>query len=376
MRNMERRDLLLGSLALGLGVAVGCSRDDGSTSEPKTPTAKPPEPSPTAEKLKDPTVEGALVDRLAVPWAIVVLADGSALVTQRDRGEVVRVDESGKRKTVGRVSQLRPGGEGGLQGLAIDPNDDSVAFTFVTTRADNRVLRWEFDGDRLRDPKPILTGLTAAGIHHGGALLPDGDGNIFVSVGDASSPQLAQDMGSLHGKILRITPSGKAAKGNPRNDRLWSWGHRNIEGLAFDERDRLWSTEFGQDAWDELNLIEPGENYGWPEVEGDGGEPSFRDPHVKWKPKNASPAGIAIFGGFAWIAGLRGSRLWRVPLPGLREGKPKEFFVGEFGRLRSVAAAPGGKLWVGTSNRDGRGDPKKKDDRILIIDPGVPTDDS
>ena len=146
-------------------------------------------------------------------------------------------------------------------------------------------------------------------------------------------------------------------------------GHRNVQGLAFDDRGRLWATEFGQDTWDELNLIERGRNYGWPRYEGRGaGEGSrFRDPFVQWHTDEASPSGLAFLDGALWAASLRGERLWRVPVTADGTGRPEDFFVGGYGRLRTVVATPRGTLWVTTSNRDGRGDPAPGDDRILEV---------
>src|SRR3954470_23159262 len=167
-----------------------------------------------------------------------------------------------------------------------------------------------------------------------------------------------------------MTPNGEPVHGNPSADSVvYSPGHRNVQGLAWDARKRLWASEFGQDTWDELNLIRPGKNYGWPEAEGKAGKKRFVDPVEQWKPKDASPSGIAFAKGSIWMAGLRGERLWRIPLRGTKPvAAPQAFLTGKYGRLRSVVATDDGGLWVTTSNTDGRGDPGKDDDRILRLD--------
>ena len=167
-----------------------------------------------------------------------------------------------------------------------------------------------------------------------------------------------------------ITADGDPAPDNPVDGSpVWTMGHRNVQGLAFDDRGRLWASEFGQDTWDELNLIDKGRNYGWPVHEGraQGGDDQYRDPFVQWRTSEASPSGLAFLGGSLWMASLRGERLWQVPLTADGVGRPRDWFVGSYGRMRTVVVAPDGNLWVTTSNRDGRGDPAPADDRILEI---------
>ena len=142
-----------------------------------------------------------------------------------------------------------------------------------------------------------------------------------------------------------------------------------MQGLAFDDRDRLWASEFGQNTFDELNLIKAGKNYGWPTVEGKGGGKGLVDPQVVWDTDEASPSGLAWLDGHLWLASLKGERLWRIDVNGAKASDPVDFFVGKYGRMRTVVVAPDGRLWVTTSNTDGRGDPKDGDDRILVIEP-------
>ena len=196
------------------------------------------------------------------------------------------------------------------------------------------------------------------------------DGMLYVSTGEAGQPDLAQDRDSLGGKILRVTTDGDPAPGNPdRRSPIWTWGHRNVQGLAFDSAGNLWASEFGQDSFDELNLIEKGRNYGWPMVEGMGDEPGLQNPQVTWSTDESSPSGLAFAAGRLWLGALQGERLWRVDVNGRKASDEKGFFVGKYGRVRTVVLAPDGNLWVTTSNHDGRGDPASEDDRILLVRP-------
>ncbi len=367
--DMDRRSVIVGGAALGAAWLAGCGADDtsprprGST----TPTEPAGTTPPTSVSI-DPRLEGTIATGLNVPWAIVFLADGSALVTQRDDASIVRVTADGGVSEVGGVDGVAPGGEGGLQGLAVAPGDESVLYAYLTGPDDNRVVRMEFDGERLGEPEPILTGLAKAFNHQGGALTFDRSGRLFVAVGDAADSATAQDRDSLNGKILRIDTEGRPVDGNPFGNEVWSYGHRNVEGLAWDGDGRLWASEFGDKGGDELNRIVKGGNYGWPIVEGDSDDDRFVRPLVTWDYAEASPAGLAISGDRAFVAALRGERLWQVPLSGdAAGGESKAFLTGELGRLRSVAVAPDGSLWVGTSNTDGRGDPDGRDDRIVRV---------
>jgi glucose/arabinose dehydrogenase len=191
---------------------------------------------------------------------------------------------------------------------------------------------------------------------------------LYVGTGDAADPGVSQDPDDPNGKILRLTPLGDPAPGNPRpGSPVYSLGHRNVQGLAWDAQGRLFATEFGQNEFDEVNLIQPGRNYGWPDVEGrgdtDGGR--FTNPLLTWRTDEASPSGTAIAGNTLYVAALRGERLWTVPLRGDRLGEPRGELRGRYGRLRTVVTAPDGSLWVTTSNTDGRGDVRDGDDRIL-----------
>ena len=388
-----RREAIVACVALL--ATTGCA-DDGTPVENTTitasagvtdePTEEPSEASTPSDPSVGATTEmapavprvvGTVAEGLVAPWGIDFLPDGSAVVTERDTRRVLRVTEAGDVSEIGVVDEAAPQGEGGLLGVAVSPTyeSDSTLFFYLTTATDNRVVRTTYDGpadgagEGLGALEVILDGIPNGFIHDGGRLEFGPDGDLYVSTGETGEPTLAQDRDSLGGKILRITPDGAPSPDNPDSSSpVWTWGHRNVQGLAFDDEGELWASEFGASTWDELNRIEKGQNYGWPEVEGRGGRSEYADPEVVWNTADASPSGLAFLDGDVWMAGLRGERLWRVDVSSGRARDPRDFFVGAYGRMRSVAVAPDGNLWVTTSNRDGRGDPAAADDRILVVD--------
>jgi glucose/arabinose dehydrogenase len=306
-----------------------------------------------------------------VPWGIAFLASGDALISERDTARIRKVTPRGKVSTLGELSGVAgpPGdAEGGLLGIALAPNDEETLFAYLSTPDEDRVVRLSLAGGKVGKPSPVLTGIPSGVRHHGGRLLFAPDGMLFVSTGDSAQSDLAQDRNSLAGKILRIRPDGSPAPGNPYGNRTWSYGHRNIEGLAFDAQQRLWATEFGEQETDELNLISRGKNYGWPIVEGKSGNARFVSPKVTWSPTSTcSPAGLAITRNTAFVAALRGECMFAVSLQGEKAGGPRAYFAEEFGRIRNVVVAPDGALWMTTSNTDGRTDPGRDDDKIIRV---------
>jgi glucose/arabinose dehydrogenase len=289
---------------------------------------------------------------LRVPWDLAFLPDGSAVVTERGTGRLQTVTADGQLTEVRTIEEIpRSAGEGGLLGVAVSPSygQDGWVYIYYSTEQDNRVGRLRLDSQA--PPEPILTGITRDRIHNGGRIRFGPDGMLYVTTGDADDRPSAQDRDDLNGKILRITPEGDPAPGNPfEGSPVYSWGHRNVQGLAWDEQGRLYASELGHHNLDELNRIEPGANYGWPEVEGTGGGSDFTDPIATWAPADASPSGIAYHDGRIWIACLRGERLNRIGTDG---SSAEQLLTGEFGRLRLVTPAPDGSLWVLTNNRTG-----------------------
>ena len=322
------------------------------------------------------TVTGAVATGLTTPWGIGFLPDGTALVTERDTAKLVAISPgaSPSVRTVGVVDGVVPNGEGGLLGLATSPRfaDDHIVYVYFTSANDNRIAALTLDADAtaIARQTTVLSGIPAAGNHNGGRLLAAPDGTLFVGTGDAGVKARAQDLSSLGGKILHVTGAGAPVPGHPFPEAplVYSYGHRNVQGLAFDKDGRLWASEFGQNAYDELNVIQPGGNYGWPAMEGPSDDPRFVPPFRYWPTSDASPSGLAIVGGTALMATLRGERLWLIPL-GDAGGmtKPVAQLTGSYGRLRTVLPAPDGSVWLTTSNTDGRGDVRPGDDRILRL---------
>jgi len=361
---------------------MGVSSAPESTTPASTPASPAPSPVPTAspgpagEALGSGPVEATartVVDGLDAPWGLAVLDDGRLLVSLRDEARLVLVDPSARTTTpvtgpgADQIrSETRPDGEGGLLGVAVD--ESGQVFVYRTGSDDNAVLRARLDGDRLGEVTTVLDGIPRASNHDGGRLAFGPDGYLYVTTGDAGDTSRAQDPGSLGGKILRVTADGEPAPGNPDpGSPVWSLGHRNVQGLGWDPDGRMFASEFGQSTLDEVNLIEPGANYGWPDVEGPGGgDAGYVDPIAWWPTSQASPSGLAVTGDAVYVAGLRGERLWRVPFEGEGFGRPQDL-VRDHGRLRAVVAGADGSLWVLTNNTDGRGTPAEGDDRLLRV---------
>ncbi|HEU0102952.1 MAG TPA: PQQ-dependent sugar dehydrogenase [Mycobacteriales bacterium] len=366
------RPLRPAALALLVGVTLtACS----GTPDPGTaaPTAVPPAPSApaTSPAAPPPPAAGApqvLASGLEAPWGLAFLPGGDALVSERDTARLLRIPAAGGTPVeVGRIADARPAGEGGLLGLAVSPSydTDGLVFAYVTTADDNRIVRLRLG----EPPAPVLTGIPKGRIHNGGRLAFGPDGALYAGTGDTGNTAFAQDARSLGGKILRMTPDGRPVPGAASV--VFSTGHRNVQGLAFDDAGRLWATEFGQNRFDEVNQVNEGDNGGWPAVEGAGtGGGRYAAPEVTWTTDEASPSGVAVLGDALYVAALQGRRLWQVPLDGSGgTGRPAALLEGDFGRLRTAVTAPDGSLWVTTSNRDGRGDPAASDDRVLRLAP-------
>jgi aldose sugar dehydrogenase len=352
----------------------------GATALPGTATpteapaaAPPPSPAGPAPGTVRPGRVADAVTGLDAPWGVAFLPDGAALVSERDTAQIKRVGTDGSVTPVGTVPGVVPRGEGGLLGIAVasDFAQAPYVYAYYTAADDNRITRLRLDGAALSAPEVVFDGIAKAGNHNGGRIVFGPDGKLYAGTGDASNRPISQDPNSPNGKILRLNPDGSVPGDNPfSGSPAWSIGHRNVQGLAFDEAGRLWASEFGQNTWDELNLIQRGANYGWPEVEGRGGGGEFVDPVAQWSTEEASPSGIAYVNGVIFMAGLRGERLWAIPVPNGQVGTPEPFYVEQYGRLRTVERAPDGSLWLTTSNTDGRGDPRDGDDRILRVSLG------
>ncbi len=356
----------------GPGPVVVSPDDEATATEPEETPSPDGSPSPATDPTA-PEVDATITEGLTSPWGLAFLPEGDALVSERDTGLIKLIPAAGgEAVTVGEVPDADPSSEGGLLGLAVHPDfpEQPWVYAYYSTPSDNRVVRMRYEDDALGPQEVLLEGIPVAQIHNGGRLAFGPDGLLYVSTGDASESGTAPDRGSLAGKILRLTPEGEPAPDNPFGTEVYSLGHRNVQGIAWDEEGNLYASEFGQDTWDELNLVTAGDNYGWPTVEGrSDGSGDFVDPLVQWNPDEASPSGIAYAQGSVWMAALAGERLWRIDVTtgGRVRGEPTAFLTGEYGRLRTVETAPDGSLWLVTSNTDGRGDPGEGDDRILRL---------
>ena len=358
------------TVALLCACAASAPRPSVSSSTPAQPTPAATSPTPDAapapvHPVGDPVV---IAEGLDAPWSILRLPNGATLISERDTALVRELLPDGSLRDAATVAGVVPNGEGGLLGLAYLPEDSGWVYAYFTAASDNRIVRMPLTGTAgsvgLGEPETVLTGIPAAGNHNGGRLGFGPDGMLYATAGDAGNTGNAQDLDSLGGKILRMTPTGEVPADNPFGTLVYSYGHRNPQGLAWDSAGQLWASEFGQNTWDELNLITAGANYGWPEVEGIGQTPGFTDPVQQWSTDEASPSGLASVGDTLFLAALRGERMWRVDSS---TGTVDDWFVNSFGRLRDVVSGPGSTLWFVTNNTDGRGTPSPGDDRLYQV---------
>jgi glucose/arabinose dehydrogenase len=328
-----------------------------------------PAPLPTTQpsmSARTPTSTQVLANSLDVPWDLAVLPDRSVLITLRDRAELVRVAD-GATRLVQQVPDVVPGGEGGLLGIALSPKfpEDQLIYLYYTAAGDNRVVRFRYAEHGLTEPRPIITGIPKASNHNGGRLRFGPDGLLYIGTGDAAQGMVAQDTGALGGKILRVAGDGSIPAGNPFGNAVYSYGHRNVQGLGWDGAGQLYASEFGQDTWDELNLIHPGGNYGWPQSEGMTVAAGLVTPALVWRTSEASPSGIAVTeDGVVYVAALRGERVWRTSSTDGGMSQPTVFLDG-LGRIRA-AEVVGDQLYVLTNNT-ARGTPRDLDDKLIAV---------
>ncbi len=352
----------------------GCTPGDGGGST--APATAPPaggvtlspgpegsSPAGTRPGVDQPTVVGKIDAELQVPWSTVFLPDGTAVISERETARLRSIapgSGNGRAGTIGKVPDVDADREGGLLGLALSPDfaRDRYLYAYFTSAGDNRIARFRLEERagklELGPSEVIFSGIPKASTHNGGRIRFGPDGLLYVGTGDSQRRGQPQDVNALGGKILRITPEGRPAPGNPFGDNpVYSLGHRNVQGLAWDSAGRLWASEFGPDVDDELNLIVPGGNYGWPEVTGAPRRAGFLDAKVVWpSTSESSPSGLEIVGDTAYLGALRGQRLWAVPLDGKSAGDPVSYFTRMYGRIRSVSLAPDGRLWVLSNDKN------------------------
>lgn len=359
--------------------------DENSTTQTSTSTSpvEPVEPEPSSEP-KEPLK--VVATDLTIPWDIAFLPNGDLLVTERV-GRIVRITPTGDKTVVADVS-VETVGEAGLLGLVLHPDYSSNQYLYLyrTTNVEslivNRVERYQFDAttNELSPPTIIIDGIPGAKYHDGGRMAFGPDQKLYITTGDAVNEQIAQDLDSLGGKILRLNADGSIPADNPFPDSpVYSYGHRNPQGLAWDGRGRLWSTEHGPSlpthcCRDEVNLIEAGGNYGWPEISGAQTRAGLIAPYAhSGNSETWAPGSLAIIGDVLYFGGLRGEALYQLPIRFDSEvaetGDLLKYFTGEYGRIRTVIAGPDGYVYITSSNRDGRGRVQAGDDKIIRIDP-------
>ncbi|WJV44363.1 PQQ-dependent sugar dehydrogenase [Streptomyces flavofungini] len=318
----------------------------------------------------DPGTVKTLASGVDVAWGVAFLPDGSGIFTERNTFTVHRLTKSGQKTLLGKVPNSQTtGGEGGLMGVEVSPTfaTDHYVYFLHTSSEGNRIARMTLENNTLSGYKVLLDGMTKSRFHNGGRLRFGPDGKLYAGMGDAQNDSRAQDKNSLNGKILRINPDGSIPSDNPFGNAVWSLGHRNPQGLDFDSKGRLWQAEFGDSIMDEVNLIQRGGNYGWPNCQGTSGSCSgYVAPKKTWPTASASPSGITIVNDHVFVATTKGERVYRLRIDsGSNLVEQKTYFQGTYDRLRTVEVDPDGDIWLTTStDKDGTAG----NDRILLID--------
>ena len=321
-----------------------------------------------------------VVRNLEIPWDIAFLPEGGMLVTERT-GHVIAIALDGTQKELP-VPGVKKTGEGGLLGIVLHPDFKSNRLLYLYMSApgtngqtQNRVVRYRYENSVLTEDRVIIANIPGATYHDGGRMEFGSDGMLYITTGDATTPKIAQDKNSLGGKILRLKDDGGIPADNPFGTTVWSYGHRNPQGLAWDSAGRLWETEHGPTGEggrccnDEINHIQKGANYGWPAIIGGEYKAGMITPAWGSEEDTWAPASIAYLDGTLYFGGLKGEALYAATLDGERVVELKTHFKGEYGRIRTVRVGPDGMLYLTTSNRDSRGSPTAEDDRILRINP-------
>lgn len=330
----------------------------------------------TENSNSSPEKVAIVAQNLETPWSLAFLPNNDILFTER-KGSLKLISNNNI-STVEKISDVLEYGEGGLMGLTLHPNFSQNKYIYVMftyqgkgNNTKNRVVRYKFNGNSLSERTIIIDNIPGAIYHNGGRIKFGPDGFLYVTTGDSLEPSLAQNTNSLAGKILRVTDEGKIAPGNPFNNFVYSYGHRNPQGITWDQSGRLWQTEHGRSSpsgYDEINIIQIGKNYGWPKIQGPEKKSGMETPLAQSGNEAWAPGGAVFLGDSLFYTGLRGEALYELKIENGNAIITKHF-LNEFGRIRDVILGPDNLLYVATSNRDGRGNPSTGDDRILKIDP-------
>lgn len=380
---MKKRIFILVLVAAVLPVSVVLLLGNGKGRKNSLPKAEPKIETELERKEKSSiSIEIPRVSIIArdleIPWGLAFLPDGSLLFTERP-GKVGIIDMEGNSHPVAEIPIVQHIGEGGLLGIAVHPDFKNnkyiyLYYTYSTSTGNdtlNRVARFKFDNNNLTDEEIIVDAIPGAANHNGGRIKFGPDNYLYITTGDAQNPSLAQDTNSKAGKILRVTDQGQPAPDNPFANLVYSYGHRNSQGITWDNNGKLWATEHGrsgiQSGLDELNLIEKGKNYGWPVIQGDERKEGMVSPVIHSGPNDTwAPAGAVFYKERIFFAGLRGESLFEYKIT---DKSLKKHFHKELGRIRAVVLGKDGYLYITTSNRDGRGIPRERDDKIIKINP-------
>ena len=398
--------VIAGALIFGAILAFGSPAASSTPNVTPSPVQTEEKPSYVVPMGKPKT----LITGLRAPWELLFLPDGQALIDERDTGTISQIGLDLSLRKVAFTTTTPPCKkfcEGGTLGMtyAADREGGKLSlFVFLTSLKDNRILKYDLDSNEagewsLSNKRVILKGIDRSPLsttHNGGRLAIGPDNKLWVSLGDAGARgSTSQNWDRLAGSILRVNLDGSIPSDNPRNSYVWAKGLRDTQGMAWDNYGNMWTTEFGNDTWDELNLMEKGKNYGWPIAEGLykfvetstapnavampsvkelSNDSRFTYPYFTWHPMDAACSGIAFVKGSLISACLRGGKIWVMPVLGDKKlGEPQAFFTGTFGRIRKATLSPDGSLWLITSNKDGRGGWSKggenpKDDRVIRVE--------
>ncbi|MBI2074449.1 MAG: PQQ-dependent sugar dehydrogenase [Candidatus Levybacteria bacterium] len=373
-----RKFLLIAGIIIILVLGLGYVQFQNKNA----PISSFPSQAPRQNKLQNETlIITTIAENLDTPWAITFLPDKNMLVTERF-GRVRLIDSNGNLNTnpVAVIEDVRETGEGGLLGITVHPDFSSnnyiyLYYTYASSGNNtlNRVVRMTYKDNKLIEQNVIIDNIPGASNHNGGRIKFGPDKFLYISTGDAQNPSQAQDVNSLGGKILRVTDEGKPAPGNPFNNPVYSYGHRNVQGLAWDSNNRLWATEHGrsgaESGLDEINLIEQGKNYGWPVIQGNEQRQGMETPRINSGSTTWAPSGATFVGSSLFFSGLRGQALYKAEINNNQIVQIKEHFKSQYGRIREVILGQDGMLYITTSNKDGRGNPQLNDDKVIKIDP-------